>query len=491
MLIAGWSTVSIAQEGGQIREPMTIEQALNIAEQDNPALKQLKLTLESYQLQLVARRASLKSQFSLDLSPVSYNRGRRFDTRVSQWYTNETFNTSGTFRVDQPILLTDGTISLINTFGWQSNESSANELSTNDERFSNNLYLRLQQPLFTYNTRKMALQRLEAQYENAGIDYAIRRLQTESSITEQFYNVYLDQSQLDISKEELKNSEQSYEIIKNKVESELLAKEKLFEAELNLANAQLKVENSAVTLENDKDILKQTLGIPLSDEISVIAEIVVDPVAVDLVRAIRHGLESRMELRRRELAIDEAELKMIEIKDENKFKGDVSLSVGIVGDNSKISKIYSTPEQNPSIVVNFTVPVFDWGARRARIRAQKAEQTIAKLEYNDQKTDIELNVRTTWRTLENTRSQIDIQEKTVRNAQLTYDLNLTRYREGEITGMQISQYQTQLTDAKLTYSRTLINYKKQLLNLKILSLYDFEKDEPVVPVKEITLENNN
>jgi len=86
--------------------------------------------------------------------------------------------------------------------------------------------------------------------------------------------------------------------------------------------------------------------------------------------------------------------------------------------------------------------------------------------------------------LENLRTQIDIAEKSVRNAQLTYDINLTRYREGDLTGMEINQFQTQLSNRKIAYAQSLINYKIELLNLKILTLYDFENERPIVPIRE-------
>ncbi|MDR0421680.1 MAG: TolC family protein [Proteiniphilum sp.] len=463
--------------------PLTIEQALDIAEERNPDLKASKLNLERYQQNLVAQRASLKSRFSLDLNPVSYSKSRRFDNRLSQWYTNETFNTSGTFMVSQPILLTDGEVSLINTFGWQDNNSTVEGLNNSNRAFSNDLYLRLTQPIFTYNRRKMELRQIEFDYENAGIRYALQRLNTERSITNQFYTVYMAQNNLSISREELKNTEQSFEIIKNKVEADLSAREELYQAELNLANAQSAVEERLVSLENAKDQLKQILGIALSEDIEVTAEIEVSTVAVDLVQAVQSGLNSRMELRQREIDIELGELQMIQTKSMNEFKGDISLSVGIIGDNEKFGNIYDNPTQNPRVAISFTVPIFDWGEKKARVRAQKIAQTVAKLEQENQQINIELDVRQVWRRLENLRTQIDIAEKSVRNAQLTYDINLTRYHEGDLTGMEISQFQTQLSNRKISHAQALINYKIELLNLKILSLYDFEKDAPVVPVR--------
>jgi len=467
------------------QEKITIERALEIAEENNPAMKTQKLSLERAQQLLDAQRASLKSRFSLNLNPVNYNNDRRFDNRLSQWYTNETFSTAGTFQVVQPILLTDGEISLINTFGWQDNKSVVEGLSNSNKAFTNDLYLRLTQPIFTYNRRKMELKGIEFDYENAGISYALQRLRTEQNITRQFYAVYMAQNNLDVSKEELENAKQSYEIIKNKVEADLAAQEELFQAELNLSTAQSAVQQRIVTLENDKDDLKQALGMPLSENLEVVADIIVNTVSVDLVHAIDNGLNSRMELRQREISIEEAELQMIQVKALNEFKGDVSLSIGIKGDDEKFANMYDNPTRNPRVSINFNVPIFDWGEKKARIRAQKAAQTIAKLNHDDQKVNIELNIRQTWRSLENLRSQIDIAEKKVRNAQLTYDINLIRYRNGDLTGMQISQFQTQLSSSKIAYWQTQIDYKTELLNLKILALYDYDKDVPIVPIRTI------
>ena len=483
ILLAGAPLLTHAQE------MLTIEKALDIAEENNPTLRSQKLSLERAQLLLEAQRASLKSRFSLNLNPVSYSKNRRFDNRLSQWYTNETFSTDGTFQVSQPILLTDGEISLINTFGWQDNQSVVEGFTNRNKAFTNDLYLRLNQPIFTYNTRKMALKQIEFDYENAGISYALQRLRTEQSITRQFYSAYMAKNRLEVSREELENARMNFEIIKNKVDADLSAEEELYQAELNLATAQSSVEEAIVSLENAKDELKQTLGMSLNEDIDVVAEVIVNPVSVNLDQAVASGLESRMELRQREISIEQAEMEMIQVKARNEFKGDISMSVGIIGDNENVGNIYENPTQNPRVMLSFTVPIFDWGEKKKRVKAQKAAQTIAQLNYDDTRVDVELNIRQTWRTLENYRTQIDIAEKKVRNAQLTYDINLIRYRNNDLTGMQISQFQTQLSNSKISYWQTQINYKMELLNLKILSLYDFDKNMPIVPVKQLTSDN--
>ena len=326
---------------------------------------------------------------------------------------------------------------------------------------------------------------IEYDYENANISYALQQLNTEKSITDQFYSVYMAQSNLEISREELVNAQQSYDIIKNKVEADLAAKDELFQAELNLATARSSVDESQVNLENAKDKLKQTLGMRLDEDILVFAEVEIKPIQVNLDQAISHGLGSRLELRQREIESKELEFDMIKTKALNEFKGDVSISFGLIGDNSHLNKVYNNPTQNPRVSISFAVPIFDWGEKKARIKAQKMAQRINELEFQEDKVDIELNIRQVWRNLENLRTQIKIAEQNVQNAQLTYDLNQTRYREGDITGMEMSQFQTQLSNKKITYTQALINYRIELLNLKILSLYDFDKNIPLVPMKDI------
>lgn len=91
------------------QQSLTLDRALEIAGTNSPSIQQSLLNLERYQNNLEAQRAALKSKFSLSLNPVDYTNTRRFDSRFSEWYTNETFSTNATFRVEQPILVTDGT----------------------------------------------------------------------------------------------------------------------------------------------------------------------------------------------------------------------------------------------------------------------------------------------------------------------------------------------------------------------------------------------
>lgn len=474
--------------GAKAQIVLTMEQALEYSAEHNPELKNSRMSMERYEQNLIAQKASLKSRFSLNLQPLSYSQSRQFDSRYSDWYTNRSLSSSGTFSISQPIIWTDATLSLNNSLSWQNNESTVGGKTNTNRAFSNSLYLSLNQPLFTYNRTKMNMRQIEMDYENARISYALQRLNVERNITSQFYSLFMSQQNLAISESELENAERNFNIIKDKVEADLTTKDEYYQAELNLAQSRSSLENQRVSLENAKDNFKQVLGIPLEEDIVVVCDIEAEPVIVDFDKALESALTTRLELRQRQISREQQEMSLIQVKDNDSFNGSISLSLGIMGDNQEFNHVYDNPTNNPRVSVSFSVPLYDWGARKARIKAAEIGKQIFELSAEEELKSIEMNVRSTCRSLDNLVGQISIAEQSQRNAQLTYDLNEERYRNGELTGLQMNQFQNQLSNSKMSYTQAIINYKVQLLNIKVLTLYDFEKNEPVVP---ITYEQSN
>lgn len=462
---------------------ITLEQALEIATKTSPSLQSSLYNLQRTTETLNAQRAALKSQFSLTANPLDYSNSRQFDSRYSQWYTNKSLKTSGTFRVDQPILYTDGTISLSNQFGWQSNYSASGGVTNENKSYFNNLNLSLTQPLFTYNRTKTQIKTLELNNENAMLSYAMQRLALEMSVSQYFYNVYLAQMSLSIKQEELANTTKSNEIIRNKVDAGLAAKEQLYQSQVDFATAQSSVESARVSLESAKDQFKQYIGMDIFAEIGVMTDVAVTPIEIDGKKALEHGLAARMELRQRQISVETSQLDMLAVKAQNEFNGSMVLSMGLSGDNPSIGNIFDNSTKSPHVSIGFNIPVFDWGQRKARIRAQEAVINTQKLGLSNQTVQIQLDIRQAVRNLSNLKNQIGTALQTQNNSQLTYDINLERYKNGDLTSMDLNLYQVQLSNNKMAYAQSLINYKIALLNLKVLSLYDFTTNEPVIPDK--------
>jgi outer membrane protein TolC len=448
-------------------------------------MKKTRLSLIRSQENLNAQNASLKSQFSLLLTPLSYSQSRVFSDLISDYNSVKKTQTYGSFTIMQPIIWTDATVSLTNTFGYLDNYS---EFATQQKKgFSNDLAIRLDQPLFTYNRTKLQLKELQLALENAQLNYAIQLLALEKQVTQAFYYVYQQQQSLDIANQAYQNMQKSHEVSKNKVDAGISAREEMFQAELNLATTRSDFENKQVSLETAKDDFKLLIGISLYDDILVMPNIAVDTVAVDISFAIDQGLANRMELRQRAINIESSQFDLIQTKAQNEFKGSLGLSFGLFGDNEKFKSVFDKKSltDNEEVRLSLEIPLWDWGKRKSMIKATEATIETANINLEEEQNNIILDVRKVYRNLLNLQNQIEIARQSVTNAQLTYDLNLEKYKNGDLTGMDLNIYQNQLSEKQLTYTNSLISYKLELLNLKIQTLYDFEKKEAVSPVMTI------
>ncbi len=193
--------------------------------------------------------------------------------------------------------------------------------------FNNRLYLQFTQPIFTYNRTRMELEKVELDYEASLLRYLLMKLSLERDVAREFYAVYSNQMRLTIAQEELKNNEESYDIISNKVEGGLLALEELYQAEVNLATSRSTVFTAELNLQNSMDQFKVLIGLPLDNGIMIAAEVQADTMEVNQEMAIDHALANRMELREREIDIENANFNLVQAKSTNEFAGSITASI--------------------------------------------------------------------------------------------------------------------------------------------------------------------
>ncbi|MCB9089825.1 MAG: TolC family protein [Calditrichae bacterium] len=460
------------------QEPVSLPQAMEVARNNSPDILRAKMSLEASEERLKAQNAALKSRFSLTLEPILYDRSDEFNAFFSTFNRTETVQSSGLFLVSQPIVPTDGTLSLRNQFSWRDVTSEFG--SAQNRSFSNNLFLTYQQPIFTYNRTKLDLRDVELDLENTQINYSLQELLLEVQVAQAFYGAFRQKMSLQVSQEEYQNTQRSYQIIENKVSAGLAAREELYQAELNLTSSRSTVQNNQVAMENSLDDFKRLIGMPISEEISVVAEVTQEPVEVNLDKAIEFALKNRQELRQRQINIQSAKANLTRSTAVNEFRGDINLSYGIFGNDEEFSRLYDKPTENQRVSLSLEIPLYDWGERKSRIRAAEVSVESSNLSLEEEKTGIIIDIRKAYRNLENQVIQIEIAQQNVRTAQLTYDINLERYENGDLTSMDLNQFQTQLSAKKIGLVEALINYKLALLDLKVKSLWDFERNQPVL-----------
>jgi outer membrane protein TolC len=460
-------------------EELTLEMALNIAFQNSPAIRQASLQLEISERNLWAQQAGLKSRFSLSVTPYRTSSNRVFSELTSSYNTQDLTRSSAAFTIRQPIKWTDAELRVTDQFNWQESSSTFTG-GMKESTFSNSLTVTFSQPLFTYNRTKMEIKELELSLENTQLAYAIQKLQIERQVTQQFLNLYYSRMSIQISQEEYKNATESLDIIQDKVDAGISAPEELYQADITKDNSLASLENKLIQHESSLDAFKILLGMELEDLIDVSADIQKKIVEVELEKAIAHGLENRMELRQMDIEIQRAMHDLIVAGAENEFMAALNLSFGLTGTDPQFASIYGSPNTDRLIALTLDIPLFDWGQKKHHLAATRAQIDTVKLSAEEEIKSIKSEIREAYRNLMNQKRQIEIAEKSIKNAELTYAINLERYRNGDLSSKDLQFYQLQLSQQRLSLVQALINNKLALLDLKIRTLWDFENNRSVL-----------
>ena len=460
-------------------QTLTLDKALETAFRNSPSIQEARFSLTTSEENLKAQQAGLKSQFLLTLSPLTVSQTRSFNDLTSRYNTQDLTKSALRFSITQPIKWTDGTLTVSDSFNWQKAASSYTG-GIAESTFNNSLTLQLSQPLFTYNRTQMTIRQLELALENSQINYALRKLSIEQQVTQQFLSLYASRESLKIAQESLKNATESYQIIESKVKAGISAPEELYQADLTRLSSVASLENKQISYENALDNFKILIGLPLTEEIEAVADIRKKIVEVDLDKAVAHAQENRMELRQRDISIQNALDSLTRAEAENEFKGSIALSVGLTGVNTRFQSVYDSSNTDKQIALSFNIPVFDWGEKRHRLAATQASIDAARLSASELRKDITASIRQAYRGLQNQKRQIEIAEVNVKNAERTYEINLERYKNGDLSSKDMQFYQIQLSEQRLGEVQALISYRLALLDIKVLSLFDFETNRSII-----------
>jgi outer membrane protein TolC len=172
---------------------------------------------------------------------------------------------------------------------------------------------------------------------------------------------------------------------------------------------------------------------------------------------------------------------------ENEFKASLDLSFGLTGTDKQFNGIYDSPNTDRLIALTLDIPLFDWGQKKHNLAATRAQIETVKLSAEEEIKSIKAEIREAYRNLLNQKRQIEIAEKSIKNAELTYDINLERYRNGDLSSKDLQFYQLQLSEQRLSLVQALINNKLALLDLKIRTLWNFETNRSILDeIEDIT-----
>jgi outer membrane protein len=260
--------------------------------------------------------------------------------------------------------------------------------------------------------------------------------------------------------------------LKNAVDAGLTYKNDLLRSEVNLNQAELNIikANDALVLAklNFSHIIGQhgETNFAVTDEISggftAISEIPNANVA-----------DNRPEIDMLKKAIEVEKIKTKIIKAEVKPQIGLGLSgfssygdnINFSNGNNNLTSYYST--------ISLSMPVFDWGKNRKKVKEQNFKIQSKQAELEEQKELVDIEVQDAYLQLNQSVKKINLSTSSLKQADENLRLANDRYKVGTIIGKDVLEAQviwqeaySNTIDSKVEYKVNVANYKKAIGELK-------------------------
>ena len=234
----------------------------------------------------------------------------------------------------------------------------------------------------------------------------------------------------------------------------------LAEVEARLAEAEAGVVHIGAARARSLAALAIALGLPAASELTLEDEGDPDPsLPADYDSALAQALESRPELERARLMARRFELGVEMAKADYRPRLDTYWSLGLYSDGDPVPEISREQKVWYANLV-FSWPIFDGGARAARLA--KARVELDEFREVDRQTTlaVELDVRSAYLRLDETRAELRAAERRLAAASAQREVSAARREAGAVTLAAALEGEQLLTDAAMARTNAAFGLRK-------------------------------
>jgi outer membrane protein TolC len=122
-----------------------------------------------------------------------------------------------------------------------------------------------------------------------------------------------------------------------------------------------------------------------------------------------------------------------------------------------------------SAQATLTIPVWNWGATRSKVKQAALKQQQAQLDLTLAQRTLQGNLFTAYSEAQAAQAQLDSLRSSSDLSAESLRLTLLRYQAGEATALEVVDAQTTLTQARNAYDDGLVRYRVALVSLQTLT----------------------
>lgn len=423
-------TLSTAGTAAAAGEVLTLEEALQQAFANNPAVVNAGIAIEKASDQIDATETRRYPSLNL---------------RVRELYnlTEESFE------------FKEGALGTVN---GQPVPDRTRSISSQDD-FTTHVTVEAKQPIVGLYKVQLDVDRLKVHKRIAKQDLRAKRQDVAKRVKEQYYEILETQSALESTRESIAFYRSLVKIVGDKVKQKTALEYELLDTEAKLAKAEYDALKQRNTMLSEKERLNELMGRDLYTPFSVATLPPDDTTTPSAERARALALEQRPDAQDARLRLKQAEYEL-DLK-RAAYLPDVDLA-------ASYGRSYNTtfiPDESAYVGVVARWEFFDWGRRgdeisRARRSVSQAKNDIRRI---DARVSAEVNARI--RDLENARQLVGVAQKARTAARQKLRVTRNRYTQQAALLDNVLRAQSDLAEATDDYHKAVLEVWTAQANL--------------------------
>jgi outer membrane protein TolC len=456
---------------------LTLHEVIELAKSGSIASKQAVTQKKTNYWKYRSFQADFKPQLSLNGTLPGFTRSFiqvvQPDGNIS--FQNVSYNNSQVnLQLSQSIALTGGTV-----FAQQQvqrfDDFARNKTSYNGIPFE----FGITQPLFRFNEMKWNRKIEPLKFQEGNQLYISSLEEVALNATGFYFELLVAQVNLQIAEKNRSNNDTLYKIAGHKLALGKISQNDLLQLQMGLLTAQkdlASAQQSAAVAS-----LKLKMFLSSRDERSLELEIPVESseFEIDTQLALREAFANRSDAIGFKRRILESEKEVQKAQKENGLNASLQATFGLSNQGTRPADIYISPQDREFVELQFTLPILTWGRNKARTEVAKANREFAQQSVEQDKLTFEQEIFTQVTLLQMLQKQVKLTKLTDGIAANRYQIAQERFILSNLSVTDLAIATQEKDRAKRDYILALRDYWQSYYSLRLLTLYDFEKNEKI------------
>lgn len=472
--------------GGNYAQRLTLADAITIARENSLDAQIARYSYMSSYWQYRSFKAQLLPSVNVGGKLGGFNHSvveaRAPETGRVSLVNNNTMTNSMTLSVDQQIAATGGKVSL-QSYLYRLDQFTYNEKTYNSQP----LRISYTQPLRSFNTLKWEKKTAPVEYRIAERTYIAALEDITIKVTQLFFNVLAAQSDYRQSVRTVSDRERLYEVAQKRLALTTTTKSEVLQMELSLLNARMAVTQNRLALDDAMYGLFSFLRVSDYSGAELVTPYTVPDITVGVDEVLQKAITNSSHSLEQKLQMLQAEKELAQAKSNRGIQLTLSSELGFTQTGQTMDAAYSRLRDNEIVGLSLSLPIFDWGVSRGKVRMAQARldmmRTKVELTHQDYMEDLRKKV-----------TQFNAQPQQCRNAlraqdiaEERYEITRRRYETGAISVTDLNTAQQEMESAKAQYISQLKIFWSDYYTLQKSTLHDWQRGRDItVDFEELT-----